>query len=128
MRFDCIAIYALFSTAFLSTSIAVQPHLTFSKRVLDSPDLSVKKVAGQLIPVINSQGQAGASLLYQVSKIIDEDTTFENSQKPAPPKPATPPMTDVASPKEDTATPKKGTAPPEKDNKKSDKKGDDETT
>ena len=134
MRFDCITIYALFSTAFLSTSIAVQPHLTFNKRVLNSPDLSTKKVAGQLIPVINSQGQAGASLLYQVSKIVDEDTAFEISPKPAslpvsaspasdaaPPKSATPPKTDVTPPKKDTA-------PPKNDNEKSDKEDDDETT
>lgn len=130
MRFDFIALYALVGTAFLSTSIAVEPRLTFSKRVLSNPDLSATKVAGQAIPIANSQAQSLASLVYQLSEALDKDTDFKKP-KPAgsslpvsgtPASGATPPK-DTASPKEEETSPKKEATSSEKDEEK-----DDETT
>ncbi|KAJ8661871.1 hypothetical protein O0I10_002202 [Lichtheimia ornata] len=137
MRFDFIALYALVGTAFVSTSIAAEPRLTFSKRVLSNPDLSATKVAGQAIPIANSQAQSIASLFYQLSKALDDDTDFMKPKKagsslpvsgtPAsaatPPKPATSPKKEAPSPKKEAPSPKKETTPPKKE-----EEDDDETT
>lgn len=131
MRFDFIALYALVGTAFLSTSIAVEPRLTFSKRVLSNPDLSATKVASEVIPIVNSQMQSAASLFFQGAQALDAHTDLKkpkaaSSSLPVSETPAsgaTPPKKETASPTEEETSTKKKATSSEKEEEK-----DDETT
>lgn len=126
MRFDCFAIYALVGTAFVSTAIAVEPRLTFSKRVFGDEDLSATKLAGQAITTANSQAATLASLIYQLSNDLDKVT---NSKKPetAASLPVSGTPVSESAPAKPATSPKKETSPQEASPEKEEEK-DDETT